>query len=69
MSGYRVFSVMCVWVLDLPTGNGVCENCGALDKLWRTFFDTGHGSGLLVGTWLPLSMIGYAVGAQFGLER
>jgi hypothetical protein len=75
ISGLLLFSVMCVWVLDLPTGNGVCENCGALDKLWCTFFDIGHGSGLmggdglLVGTWLPLSMIGYAVGAQFGLER
>ena len=74
ISGLLLFSVVCVWVLDLPTGNGLCENCGALDKLWRTFFDIGHGSGLmggdglLVGTWLPLSMIGYAVGAQFGLE-
>lgn len=74
ISGLLLFSVVCVWVLDLPTGNGLCENCGALDKLWRTFFDISHGSGLmggdglLVGTWLPLSMIGYAVGAQFGLE-
>jgi hypothetical protein len=74
ISGLLLFSVVCVWVLDLPTGNGLCENCGALDKLWRTFFDIGHGSGLmggdglLVGTWLPLSMIGYAVGASFGLE-
>ena len=74
ISGLLLFSVVCVWVLDLPTGNGLCENCGALDKLWRTFFDIGHGSGLmggdglLVGAWIPLSMIGYAVGAKFGLE-
>ena len=74
ISGLLLFSVVCVWVLDLPTGNGLCENCGALEKLWRTFFDIGHGSGLmggdglLVGTWLPLSMIGYAVGAKFGLD-
>ncbi len=74
ISGLLMFSVVCVWVLDLPTGNGLCESCGALDKLWRTFFDIGHGSGLmggdglLVGTWIPLSMIGYAVGSQFGLE-
>ena len=74
ISGLVVFSVVCVWVLDLPTGNGLCENCGAVEKLWRTFFDIGNGSGLmggdglLYGTWLPLSMIGYSVGAWFGLE-
>jgi hypothetical protein len=74
ISGLVLFSVVCVWVLDLPTGNGLCETCGAVEKLWRTFFTFTHGSGLmggdglLVGAWLPLSMIGYAVGAGFGLE-
>jgi hypothetical protein len=74
ISGLVLFSVVCVWVLDLPTGNGLCETCGALEKLWRTFFTFTHGSGLmggdglLVGAWLPLSMIGYAVGASLGLE-
>jgi hypothetical protein len=74
ISGLVIFSVVCVWVLDLPTGNGLCETCGAVEKLWRTFFTFDHGSGLmggdglLVGTWLPLSMIGYAIGARFGLE-
>ncbi len=74
ISGLVLFSVVCVWVLDLPTGKGLCETCGAVEKLWRTFFTFNHGSGLmggdglLVGAWLPLSMIGYAVGAAFGLE-
>ena len=74
ISGLLTFSIVCVWVLDLPTGNGLCEKCGAVEKLYRTFFDINHGSGLmggdglLVGTWIPLSMIGYAVGASFGLE-
>ena len=74
ISGLLMFSVVCVWVLDLPTGNGLCENCMALEKLYRTFFDISHGSGLmggdglLIGTWMPLSMIGYAIGARFGLE-
>jgi hypothetical protein len=74
ISGVVVFAVVCVWVLDLPTGNGLCENCGAVDKLWRTFFSIQNGSGLmagdglLAGTWIPLSMIGYAVGARFGLD-
>jgi hypothetical protein len=74
ISGLLFFSVICVRVLDLPTGNGLCENCGAVEKLWRTFFDIGNGSGLmggdglLIGTWTPLAMIGYSVGAWFGLE-
>jgi hypothetical protein len=75
ISGLLMFSVVCVWVLDLPTGPGLCEKCGAVEKLYRTFFDINHGSGLmggdglLVGAWIPLSMIGYAIGAKLGLER
>lgn len=74
ISGLLLFSVVCVWVLDLPTGNGLCEKCGAVEKLWRTFFDIGNGSGLmggdglLIGSWMPLAMIGYAIGAKFGLD-
>ena len=74
ISGLVIFSVVCVWVLDLPTGNGLCETCGAVEKLWRTFFTFTHGSGLmggdgiLVGAWIPLSMIGYAAGARFSLH-
>lgn len=74
ISGMLTFVIVCVWVLDLPTGNGLCEACAndPVQKLWRTFFDINHGSGLmggdglLVGTWIPLSMIGYAVGAKLG---
>ena len=57
-----------------PPATACCENCGAVEKLWRTFFDIGNGSGLmggdglLYGTWLPLAMIGYSVGAWFGLD-
>ena len=75
ISGLLLFSVVCVWVLDLPTGNGLCEHCGAVEKLWRTFFDIGNGSGLmggdgvLVGTWTPLAMIAYSIGARFGLDK
>ena len=39
ISGLLIFSVVCVWVLDLPTGNGLCEKLRAVEKLWRTFFD------------------------------
>jgi hypothetical protein len=75
ISGLVIFAIVCVWVLDLPTGNGLCEHCGALEKLWRTFFDINHGSGLLggdgllVGTWIPLSLAGYALGAKFGSDH
>jgi NADH:ubiquinone oxidoreductase subunit K len=74
LAGLLTFSIVCVWVLDLPTGPGLCEKCGAVEKLYRTFFDINNGSGLmagdglLVGTWIPLSMIGYAVGAKLGLD-
>jgi hypothetical protein len=74
ISGLLLFAAVCVWVLDLPTGPGLCEACGAIEKLRRTFFTISDGSGLmggdglLVGTWIPLSMLGYAAGAAFGLE-
>jgi hypothetical protein len=75
ISGLIFFSIICVWVLDLPTGNGLCETCGVSEKLWRTFFTFTHGSGLmggdglLVGAWIPLSMIGYAIGAKLAIKR
>ena len=74
ITGLLLFSAVCVWVLDLPTGNGLCEHCGAVDKLWRTFFSISNGSGLMagqgiaVGCWVPLSLVGYAIGAKYGLE-
>jgi hypothetical protein len=73
ISGLLLFAAVCVWVLDLPTGPGLCETCGTVEKLWRTFFEINHGSGLmggdglLVGAWVPLSMLGYAAGAALGL--
>jgi hypothetical protein len=75
VSGLIFFSIVCVRVLNLPTGNGLCENCGAAEKLWRTFFTFEQGSGLLggdgllIGTWIPLSMIGYAFGARLAIKR
>jgi hypothetical protein len=75
VSGLLLLSAVSVWVLDLPTGIGLCEGCGATEKLWRTFFSIHHGSGLmggdglLAGAWAPLSMIGYALGAALGQQR
>ena len=75
ISGLLIFAIMCVWVLGLPTGNGLCEHCQATEKLTRTFFSIQNGSGLLggqgmmLGCWIPLALVGYATGAHFGLER
>ena len=74
VSALVFFSIVCVRVLDLPTGNGLCENCSAAEKVWRTFFTFDQGSGLmggdglLIGTWIPLAMIGYAVGAKLAIK-
>ncbi|GAA3764974.1 hypothetical protein [Terriglobus aquaticus] len=73
ISALIMFGVTVVHVLDLPTGAGLCDGCGPVDKLWRTFFSIDHGSGLmagdglLIGTWIPLSMIGYAVGSRIAI--
>jgi hypothetical protein len=73
ISGLIIFAIVCVWVIDLPTGPGLCEHCLVMERLWRTFFDIEHGSGLMageglmVGTWVPLSLFGYAIGAAVGL--
>jgi hypothetical protein len=74
ISGILLFGAVSVWVLDLPTGKGLCESCGAAEKLWRTFFSIRNGSGLmggdglLVGAWTPLCMVGYSVGAALGIK-
>ena len=74
ISGLLLFSVVCVWVLDLPTGPGLCEKCGAISKLTRTFFEINNGSGLmggdgfLVGCLLPISIIGYSMGAKLAIN-
>jgi hypothetical protein len=75
IAGLIVLLGASVWVIDLQTGPGLCAECGPGHltlRLWRTFFDFYHGSGLmdgagpLVGCWIPVAMVGYAIGAQLG---
>lgn len=70
--GIIYFSIVCVYVLDLPTGPGMCEHCTALTKLIETLitFKSGlvGGFGPAFGTWPALANIGYALGAKFGLK-
>jgi hypothetical protein len=74
ISGLLLFAAVCVWVLDLPTGPALCDTCDPIEKLSRTFFTLNNGSGLmagdglLVGSWAPLSLFGYAAGAALGLK-
>ncbi len=73
ISGALFFGVVCVYVLDLPTGPGLCEHCTLMERLYRTFFSITHnsgmlgGDGVLIGSWIPLSIIGYSVGAKLGI--
>jgi hypothetical protein len=73
ISGLLIFAIVCVWVIDLPTGPGLCEHCTLIERLWRTFFDFQHGSGLmggdgpLIGAWIPLSLFGYAFGSKMAI--
>jgi len=75
IAGFLVLLGASVWVIDLQTGPGLCAECGPghlLLRIWRTFFDFYHGSGLmdgagpLVGCWIPVAMVGYAIGAALG---
>lgn len=77
ISGLLVFAAACVDVIDLPTGPGRCAECGPdhlILRIWRTFFDFGNGSGLmggqgvLIGCWIPIALVGYAIGARFALR-
>jgi hypothetical protein len=78
ISGLLLFVAACVWVINLPTGPGLCAECGPghlIERIWRTFFAFQNGSGLLsgegilIGCWTPLALIGYAVGSKLGLDH
>ena len=72
VAGLLVLSLAALRVLDLPPDYGLCDGCQSVERLWRTFFsiegNTGllEGNGVLIGTWLPLSTFGYAIGARLG---
>ena len=77
ISGLLVFAAACVQVIDLPTGPGLCAECGPdhlILRIWRTFFDFNNGSGLmggqgvLIGCWIPIALVGYSIGARLALR-
>jgi len=67
--------IICLWILDMPTGPGECFQCDATEKLSRTFFSWPSPSGLIdndgpfLCTWPAAALIGYAIGARLSLRR
>jgi hypothetical protein len=58
-----------LWLLDLPTGPGLCDRCEASERILRTLFSFPAPSGLIdnngpfFATWPAASLIGYSIGA------
>jgi len=73
--GFIWFLIVCLWVLDMPTGPDQCFHCEATEKLTRTFFSLPAPSGLIdndgpfIGTWPAVALIGYSIGAKLGFRR
>ncbi len=67
--------IFALWILDMPTRPDACFQCGATEKLARTFLSLPSPSGLIdndgpfLATWPAAALIGYAVGAKLGLKR
>jgi len=69
------FLIVCLWVMDMPTGPNQCFQCDATDKIARTFFSWPRPSGLIdndgpfIGTWPAVALLGYSIGAKLGFRR
>jgi hypothetical protein len=67
--------IVSLWVLDMPTGPNECFQCGATEKLTRTFFSIPRPSGLVddngpfFGTWPAAALLGYSIGARLALRK
>jgi len=67
--------IIALWVLDMPTGPNQCFQCGATEKLARTFLSIPAPSGLIdndgpfLGTWPAVALLGYAIGARIAYKK
>ena len=67
--------IIALWVLDMPTGPDQCFQCGATEKLTRTFFSLPQPSGLIdndgpfLGTWPAAALAGYSIGARLAMKK
>jgi hypothetical protein len=75
IAGLLWLLMVMVYVLEMPTGPGRCEFCGAFAKIWYTLFSVTAdsnlmaGEGRLIATWPALAMIGYSFGARRAMKR
>lgn len=75
LAGLIWFLMICLWILDMPTGPNACFQCDATAKITRTLFSFPTPSGLIdnngpfFGTWPAMALIGYSIGARLGLRR
>lgn len=75
LAGLILFLMICLWILDMPTGPNACFQCDATAKLTRTLFSWPSPSGLIdnngpfFGTWPAAALLGYSIGARLGLRR
>jgi hypothetical protein len=66
--------IVCLWILDMPTGPNACYQCDATEKLSRTFFSWPSPSGLIdddgpfLCTWPAAALVGYAIGSWIALR-
>jgi hypothetical protein len=69
------FLIICLWILDMPTGPNQCYHCDATQKMVLTFFSTNEDSGLIdgqgrfVGTWPATALIAYGIASSFALDK
>lgn len=72
--GLILLLILSLWILDMPTGPNACFQCGATEKLTRTFFSLPSPSGLIdndgpfFGTWPAAALMGYSIGAKLALH-
>jgi hypothetical protein len=69
------FLIICLWILDMPTGPNQCYHCDASQKLYLTFFSPYEDSGLIdgqgrfVGTWPAVALVAYGIGSRLALKK
>jgi len=69
------FLIICLWILDMPTGPNQCYHCDASEKIYLTFFSPSEDSGLIdgqgrfVGTWPAVAFIAYSIGSRIALKK
>jgi hypothetical protein len=69
------FLIVCLWILDMPTGPNQCYHCDASQKLFLTFLSPTEDSGLIdgqgrfIGTWPSMALVGYGIGSRLALKR